>query len=66
MAREIERLAGLHQRLEDRRAFLRLERDRLWRLRIELPCAAIDEALAHIDSAILCLGEARRHQERVS
>jgi hypothetical protein len=51
--------------LDDRQAFLRLERDRLWRLRIDLPCQALDEAVDHIDSAILLLGEARRHHHWV-
>jgi hypothetical protein len=47
--------------LDDRQAFLRLERDRLWKLRIDVPCTAVDEAIDYLDTAILLLGEARRH-----
>jgi hypothetical protein len=62
-AHDLERLEELHRRVDDRQSETRLLRDRLWRLRIDLPCQALDEAIEHIDSAILCLGEARRHLE---
>lgn len=63
MAKELEQLAELHERCEDRQSETRLRRDRLWRLRIDLPCTAPDEAIEHVDSAVLCIGEARRHLE---
>jgi hypothetical protein len=61
--REIERLTDLHQRVDDRVAALRLERDRLARLGFDLPCLALLEAVDHLDSAILCAGEAHHHLE---
>jgi len=62
-SKDLARKVDIHKRVEDRQAYLRLERDRLFHLRVDLPCNALDEALEHVDSAILCLGEARRHLE---
>ncbi len=64
-ATELERLAELHRRVDDRQSETRLLRDRLCRLRIDLPCLALDEALEHIDTVVVLIGEARRHRDGI-
>jgi hypothetical protein len=60
-AREIQHQRSVLDRLRDRQAFLRLERERLIQLGLDLPCRAIAEAVDYIDSAVVVLGEAARH-----
>lgn len=60
-AKEIERMADLHRRVDDRVAALRLERARLVSLGFDLPCQALLEAVDYLDSTIVCVGEAHQH-----
>jgi len=64
-ALELERLSELHTRCDDRQAEARLLRDRLVRLRTELQCESLTEAIDHLDSAALLIGDARRHLEPI-
>jgi len=56
-------MVDLHKRVEDRIAYLRLERERVVQLGFDLPCADLAEAVDHIDSAILLVTAARSHLE---
>lgn len=62
-SREIEKLAGLHKRTEDRIAYLRLERDRVVQLGFELRDPALARAVELLDQAILELAAVRRRLE---
>ena len=53
--------AELEKRIDDLQAILRLRRDDVYRLGIDLACADIVEAVSHLDSAVLLLGAARHH-----
>jgi hypothetical protein len=60
-AADLAHRVSLERRLADRISYNRLERDRLWQLRLDLPCESLTEAIDHADSLILNLCEARGH-----
>jgi hypothetical protein len=62
-AKELEHQAGIDARIEARIAALRLERERVVRLGCDFPCKDLEEAVDHIDTALLLIGAARRHLE---
>jgi hypothetical protein len=65
LAAELAHMDKLHKRLEDRIAYIRLERDRCARLRAELTDAGLDRAIEHLDAAALELGAIRAQLENI-
>jgi hypothetical protein len=59
-AREIAHTADTLKQVEDNSADCRLNRDRLARLRPLLPDPELNEAIEHLDQAVIELGAIRR------
>jgi hypothetical protein len=62
-ARDLAHQVSLHKRLDDLQAALRHRREDAVRIGFDLPCADLEEAIDHLDSAILLIGSSRAHVE---